>query len=166
MLDHLGGDARRAQARGVGVRVAAQPQRALAAHQRLAGARRPFVPQRPRGHGIADLLRGRVQVPEPAGGAGGLPAARLPTLQDDDVGAAARERVSRGEADDPGPHHGDVRTHAGTKVSDVRGRVRQASKATISATPAMIEPKSSNVGRSPSGVTSTPAAMAGTEIAE
>ena len=49
------------------------------------------------------------------------------------------------------------------RTACTRGRVRHASKATTSARAAMTLPKISNVGRRPSGVTRTPAAIAGSD---
>ena len=109
-LDHRRVDARRAQPRGVGLDVAAEPQRALLPQQRLAGPLRPRVPAG-RGRGPPrDLLARRVQVAEAARDAGRLAGARQPPLEHHDVGAAARERVRGGEPDDAAADYRDVRS--------------------------------------------------------
>ncbi len=167
-VQDLGGDAARAQPRRVGRDVAAQPQRALLPHERLAGPRRPRVPARAGGDGVGDLGVGRVQVAEAARGAGGLAGARLAALEHHDGRALPGERIGGGEADDPAaddrPRPPSRRRPYAMAGTASRGRVRHASPATTSASAATTAPKISNVVSSPSGVISSPARIAGTEI--
>ena len=109
LLDDLRGDAARAQPRRVGRDVAAEPERALLPHERLAGAFRPRVPAGAGDDGVGDLRLRRVQVAEAARGAGGLARARLAALEHHDRGAQPRQRIGGGEADDPAPDHRHVR---------------------------------------------------------
>lgn len=77
-------------------------------------------------------------------------------------GAAAFGRAIRRRAGIRGPQAAD--SYAGVRRT-ARGRVRHPSAATTSAIAAITLPNSSNVGSSPSGVTTIPAAIAGSDSA-
>ena len=107
-LQHRSSHADRAQLGRIGLHVAAEPQRALVAEQRLARPRGPLVPQRPRPHRAPDLRARRVQVPEAARAARRLAGARRAALEHDDVRAAPDERVGSGQPDDPAADDHDI----------------------------------------------------------